>query len=42
LPDGLDLVEQINANRKTPMLPFERAGITKKVRSTWLRRSFGT
>ena len=24
-----------------PMVPFERQGLTKKVRSTWLRRSFG-
>jgi hypothetical protein len=37
----MDLVEQINASRKTPMVPFEKVGMTKKVRSTWLRRSFG-
>lgn len=41
LPEGLELVEAINAARKTPMVPFERQGLTKKVRSTWLRRSFG-
>jgi hypothetical protein len=41
LPEGLDLVEQINANRKTPMMPFEKVGLTAKVRSAWLRRSFG-
>lgn len=41
LPEGLDLVEQINAVRKTPMVPFEKVGLTKRVRSTWLRRSFG-
>jgi hypothetical protein len=41
LPDGLELVERINATRKTPMVPFEKVGLTKKVRSTWLRRSFG-
>jgi hypothetical protein len=41
LPEGLDLVEQINALRKTPMLPFEKVGLTRRVRSTWLRRSFG-
>ena len=40
LPEGLDLVAQINSTRKTPMIPFEKAGLTKKVRSTWLRRSF--
>jgi len=41
LPEAMDLVEQINASRKTPMAPFEKVGLTKKVRSTWLRRSFG-
>jgi hypothetical protein len=41
LPEGLDLVEQINALRKTPMVPFEKVGLTRRVRSTWLRRSFG-
>jgi hypothetical protein len=41
LPEGLELVEQINAARKTPLVPFEKVGATAKVRSTWLRRSFG-
>ena len=41
LPEALDLVEQINSSRKTPMVPFEKVSLTKKVRSTWLRRSFG-
>ncbi len=41
LPEALGLIEQINSTRKTPMLPFEKVGLTKKVRSTWLRRSFG-
>ena len=40
LPEGLDLVAQINSTRKTPMIPFEKAGLTKKIRSTWLRRNF--
>jgi hypothetical protein len=40
LPDGLELVEQINSTRRTPMVPFEKTGLTRKVRSTWLRRSF--
>ncbi len=40
LPEALDLVEQINSTRKTPMTPFEKIGLTKKIRSTWLRRSF--
>jgi hypothetical protein len=41
LPEALELIEKINSTRKTPMVPFEKAGLTKKVRSTWLRRSFG-
>jgi hypothetical protein len=41
VPEALDLVEQINAMRETPMLPFEKVGLTRRVRSTWLRRSFG-
>jgi hypothetical protein len=41
LPEGLDLVAQINATRTSPMIPFEKTGLTKKIRSTWLRRSFG-
>jgi hypothetical protein len=36
LPDGLELVEKINSTRKTPMIPFEKTGLTKQVRSTWL------
>ena len=40
LPEALELVEQINTNGKTPMVPFERIGLTKRIRSTWLRRSF--
>jgi hypothetical protein len=41
LPEALELVEKINETRKTPMIPFEKVGLTKKIRSTWLRRSFG-
>jgi hypothetical protein len=40
LPEGLDLVAEINSTRKTPMTPFEEVGLLQKVRSTWLRRSF--
>jgi hypothetical protein len=40
LPEGLDLLEQINSTRKTPMVPFEKTGLTRKIRSTWLKRSF--
>jgi hypothetical protein len=42
VPEALELVEQINSSRKTPMAPFEKVGLTRKVRSTWLRRSFGS
>jgi hypothetical protein len=41
LPEALELVETINTGRVTPMVPFERVGLTKRVRSSWLRRSFG-
>ena len=39
LPDALDFIEQINSTRRTPMTPYEKVGLTRKVRSTWLRRS---
>jgi hypothetical protein len=42
LPDALQLVERINSTRKTPLLPYEKVGVTSRVRSTWLRRSFGS
>jgi hypothetical protein len=38
---GLDLMEKINADRTPPLVPFEKVGPTKRVRSSWLRRSFG-
>ena len=41
LPEALDLVEKINSGRATPLVPFEKVGLTKRVRSSWLRRSFG-
>lgn len=41
LPEGIELVEQINSTRATPLVPFEKVGLTKRVRSSWLRRSFG-
>jgi len=40
LPEGLELVEKINTGRTTPLVPFEKVGLTKRVRSSWLRRSF--
>jgi hypothetical protein len=39
LPEGQDLIDQINALRKSPMLPIDRPARTKKIRSTWIRRS---
>ena len=41
LPEALELVEKINTSRATPLVPFEKVGLTKRVRSSWLRRSFG-
>lgn len=40
LPEGLELVERINSSRATPLVPFERVGLTRRIRSNWLRRSF--
>jgi len=41
LPEGIELVERINSTRATPLVPFEKVGLTNRVRSSWLRRSFG-
>jgi hypothetical protein len=41
LPEALELVERINSVRTTPLVPFEKVGLTGRVRSSWLRRSFG-
>ena len=41
LPEALELVEKINTGRTTPLVPFENVGLTRRVRSSWLRRSFG-
>ncbi len=40
LPQALELAETINSRRATPMTPFEKVGLTERVRSNWLRRSF--
>jgi hypothetical protein len=40
LTDAKQLVAQIDALRKTAMIPFERGVRTRKVKSSWLRRSF--
>ena len=39
LPDGRELVERINALRKTPMRPIDAPARTKRLRSSWIRRS---
>jgi hypothetical protein len=41
VPEALELVEKINTGRATPLVPFEKVGLTNRVRSNWLRRSFG-
>ena len=38
LPEGLQLIDQINALRKTPMEPRDIEARTKKLRSTWKRK----
>jgi hypothetical protein len=38
VPDGLAVLETINAQRKSPMFPLERPGQTRRVRSRWLLR----
>jgi len=38
IPDGLKIIDEINAQRKSPMKPIERPGRTRKVQSRWLRR----
>jgi hypothetical protein len=39
ITDGAKVLEDINAQRKSPMLPLERPGPTRRVRSQWIRRS---
>jgi hypothetical protein len=39
IPDAKAVIDQINAQRRTPMRPFDRPARTKKLRSTYLRRS---
>jgi hypothetical protein len=38
LPDGRELIAEINAARKTPLDGFEKPARTKKIRSQWLKR----
>lgn len=39
VPDARDVIDQINAGRRTPMRPYDQPARTKKLRSTFLRRS---
>ena len=39
LPEGLELIDRINAQRATPMRPVDLPARTRKIRSTWIRRS---
>jgi hypothetical protein len=39
LPEGRQLIEEINALRKTPMRPIDEPARTKKIRSTWIRKA---
>ena len=36
--DGETLLDEINAQRKSPLMPIDYPGQTKRVRSNWLRR----
>ena len=38
LPEGLDLIDQLNAYRKTPMERIDRDARTRKLRATWRRK----
>jgi len=39
IPDAKQVIDQINATRRSPMLPYDRPARTKKLRSTYLRKS---
>ena len=39
IPDGPKLLDDINAQRKSPMIPIERPGRTSRIQSKWLRKS---
>ncbi len=38
LPDGADLIDEINLARKSPLREFEKPARTKSLRSQWLKR----
>ncbi len=39
LPEGKQLIDEINALRKTPMRPVDEPARTKTIRSTWIRKA---
>jgi hypothetical protein len=39
IPDGSKLLDDINAQRKSPMIPIERPGRTRRIQSKWLRKA---
>jgi predicted nucleic acid-binding protein len=39
IPDAKQVIDQINAQRRTPMRPFDRPARTKKLRSTYLKKT---
>ena len=41
IPDAKQLIEQIDADRRTTMRPFDQPARTKRLRSTYLRKSRG-
>ena len=44
LHNQIEVVETnvgVGYNCVTPLVPFEKVGLTKRMRSNWLRRSFG-
>ena len=38
IPDGQQILDAINEGRKSPMMPLERPGRTRRIQSKWLRR----
>jgi hypothetical protein len=38
ISDGAEILDAINAQRKSPMLPIERPGRTSRIQSRWLRK----
>ena len=39
ISDGMEILEAINALRKSPMLPIEKPGRTSRIESKWIRKT---